>query len=742
MDSVRTNMAIKVAIRFSMGSIALAAGAAVAAGCSADVSHSTESAQTDNEVSDVTAQALVRGAVTLESRDKSGHEGNHDSTTPQISGNGRYVVFASSASNWSTSDTNGTSDIYRKDRSTGTIALISASSGVVGNAGSYDPSVSDGGKVAFESNATNLASGATGTAAIYVSSGGVNARVDVGATGGANGPSTRPRISGDGNFVVFQSDASNLVTGDTNGATDIFVRDLRTNAITRVSVAGGGLQTNGRSYDASISYDGRYIAFTSDATNIQYNDGNGASDVFLYDRVNGTASPVSFSTTGMGGAVGEGASDEAQISGDGRHVIFRSFSQWDSGDATGGIRKTFVKDLSNVGGASSPHCVSLSTSGVLGNATSWQSAISFDGSVVAFASSATNLVAGDTNGAVDVFVRDRAAGRTLRVDARGTTQANGSVQSGSTLGFAGNPSAPASSLLVFDSRATNLVSNDTNGAADVFSAAIAPDPAGSCSNASAPLPPSDPGDRVVISATQRADGQVVIPAPNADWQLQYQYSVPPLPCAPTWNSNGATFYVWGDVDFDAYGSSGSYPLSSYLYNQIVPQLMLGTALSGNDAAYAPSWQRFDSWVIQAQYFWMNADGNFYAQTGPVVAVKPGDRITTVIHYSAATGGIDVSITSPAGGSFITIPRPFPNEAAAFTSWTDFFQKAAVQSGQILGRPQLNIESHYIDSQTLCSIVPWTVEQIALPNVPVTSSSFVTSTYGDFTCGSALTNLTF
>ncbi|HEY2514728.1 MAG TPA: hypothetical protein VGI39_27875 [Polyangiaceae bacterium] len=728
MNDVQSNLAIKVAL--------VAVAASIAAGCAVVTS------QSEPEPTESAAQALVEGAVTLLSRDKTGHEGNHDSTTPQISGNGRYVVFASTATNWSSIDTNGTSDIYRKDRSTGSIALISTSSGVVGNAGSYDPSVSDSGKVVFASNASNLVSGTTGTAAIVVSSGGVSTRADVGASGAANGPSARPRISGDGNFVVFQSDASNLVSGDTNGATDIFVRDLRSSAITRVSVAGGGAQANGRSYDASISYDGRYVAFTSDATNIQYNDGNGVSDVFVYDRVNATASPVSFSTTGMGGAVGEGASDEAQISGDGRHVVFRSFSRWDSFDASGGIRKTFVKDLNVLGGPNAPHCVSLSTSGVLGNGASWQSAISFDGSVVAFASSATNLVAGDTNGDVDVFVRDRAAGRTVRADASGTTQANGSVQTGSTLSFAGTSSAPATSLLVFDSRATNLVSGDTNASADVFSAAITPDPAGSCSSTSAPLPTSDPGNRVVISATQRADSQVVIPAPTADWQLQYEYSVPPLPCAPTWNLNGSTFYVWGDVDFDTYGSSGAYPLSSYQFNQIVPQLMIGTALSGNDASYAPSWQLFDHWVIQAQYFWMNADGNFYAQTGPVVSVKPGDRISTVIHYSAATGGIDVSIASEEGGSYITIPQPFPNEATAFASWKDFFQRAAAQSGQILGRPQLNVETHFIDTPTLCSALPWTVEQIAFPNVPATASSFVTSTYGDFACGSALTNLDF
>lgn len=726
MDNVQSKFAIKLTL--------LAAAASVAAGCSADA---TEPDSREKEAPEAASEALVRGAVSIESKDKSGHIGNHDSTTPQISGNGRYVVFASTATNWVTNDTNNTSDIYRKDRSTGTIALISAASGVVGNAGSYDPSVSDGGKVVFETNASNLATGATGTAAIVVSSGGTNTRVDT----GANGPSTRPRISGDGNFVVFQSDATNLVAGDTNGATDIFLRDLRTSTITRVSVAGGGIQTNGRSYDASISYDGRYIVFTSDASNIQYNDGNGVSDVFIYDRVNGTTSPVSFSTTGMGGAVGEGASDLAQISGDGRHVIFRSSSRWDSND-TGAIRKTFVKDLNNVGGPSSPHCVSLSTSGLLGNGSSWQSAISYDGSVVAFASSASNLVDGDTNGAVDVFVRDRSAGRTLRADAKGTTQANGSVSTGSTLGMAGNPTTPAVSLLVFDSRATNLVSGDTNSSDDVFSAAITPDPAGTCSNSSAPFPPSDPGSRVMVSATQRGDTQITIPDPSGDWQLQYEYSVPPLPCGSNWNQTGSTFYIWGDVDFDAYGQAGSYPLSSYLYNQIVPQLMIGNGLSGNDAAFTPSWQVFNSWIIQAQYFWMNANGNFYAQTGSIVPVSPGDRITTIIHYSAATGGMDVSITSLSGGSYISIPRPFPNEPSAFTSWKDFFQQATAKSGQILGHPQLNIESHYIDNQTFCSVVPWTIEKIAFPNIPVSSSNFITTTYGDFSCPTALTNLTF
>jgi hypothetical protein len=420
--------------------------------------------------------ALSQNSITRESFDNLGRQGNGDSTTPFISGNQQFVVFQSEGNAWApTVDTNRTTDVYLKDRNTGAITLESALNGVVGNAGSLNPSVSDSGKVAFVSNATNLAPGATGpSAAILVNNHGAISRADVALSGAPNGPSTRPQISGDGNWVVFQSDASNLVAADTNGATDVFVRNLNTNQVVRASVTGASTEANGASFDASISYDGRFVAFTSNATNLDFRDFNGVSDVFVRDLQANITFTASFSTTGQGGAVGNGASSQAQISGDGQHVAFRSFStNWDATD-TNGLADIYVKDLL-VGPANFPIRVSLANSGAQANGPSFQSAISFSGNAVAFVSTASNLIASDTNGFADVFVRERSTNQTIRADQlSGAGEPNGSALINSTLKFSGNPSNPSFSFLVFDSNASNLTFGDTNGFADVFSASLSP----------------------------------------------------------------------------------------------------------------------------------------------------------------------------------------------------------------------------------------------------------------------------
>ena len=160
----------------------------------------------------------------------------------------------------------------------------------------------------------------------------------------------------------------------------------------------------------------------------------------------------------------------SEISGNGAFVSFLSAStNWDGTD-TNGLFDVYVK---GVGAGGAPSRVSVSSAGAQANAESSASAISYNGDAVAFVSYASNLVSGDTNGQADVFVRVRSAGQTARVDELGAQQANGSVGS-SGLRFSGNPSNAAFSFLVFDSSATNLTSNDTNGFIDVFSAALSP----------------------------------------------------------------------------------------------------------------------------------------------------------------------------------------------------------------------------------------------------------------------------
>jgi Tol biopolymer transport system component len=168
-----------------------------------------------------------------------GIEGNNASNAPSISGNGRYVAFESLSTNLVAGDGNGVIDIFVHDRNTATTTRVSVDS--LGNEG--------------------------------------------------NGDSNFPSISSDGRYVAFESDADNLigVGNDTNGSTDIFVHDLQTGETTRVSVDSTGTQGDNHSYSPSISSDGKFVAFQSDADNLigVGNDTNGTTDVFVDDRPGG-----------------------------------------------------------------------------------------------------------------------------------------------------------------------------------------------------------------------------------------------------------------------------------------------------------------------------------------------------------------------------------------------------------------------------------------------------------------------
>src|SRR5262249_13825695 len=144
----------------------------------------------------------------------------------------------------------------------------------------------------------------------------------VGAGGAqGDGRSILPAISSDGRYVAFQSDASNLVAGDTNGVTDVFVRDRLTGTTERMSVDSAGVQGNGVSSVPSISADGRYVAFLSDASNLVAGDTNGVTDVFVHDRTTGATERVSVAT---GGTQADRGSGYAAISPDGRFVAIGS----------------------------------------------------------------------------------------------------------------------------------------------------------------------------------------------------------------------------------------------------------------------------------------------------------------------------------------------------------------------------------------------------------------------------------
>jgi len=363
-----------------------------------------------NGYQDIFAHDRVTGETSRVSVASDGTQANSSSRKSSISADGSIVAFYSNATNLVIGDTNGAGDIFVHDRVTGETSRVSvASDGTQANNYSDAPTISaDGRFVAFESSADNLVIGDTnGYLDIFFHDRvtGETSRVSVATdwTQG-NNPSSRPSISGDGRFVQFESGASNLVIGDTNGATDVFVRDMATGETSRVSVATGGVQGNSSSwsYPSAISADGRNVVFTSYASNLVNNDTNGSWDVFVHDRVTGVTSRVSVATGGTQGS-GTFVSVRSVISADGRYAVFPSYdSTLVSGD-TNGTYDVFVHD--RVTAVTSR--VSVATDGTQANGGSDGPSVSADGRFVAFESGAANLVIEDTNNSWDIFVHDR-----------------------------------------------------------------------------------------------------------------------------------------------------------------------------------------------------------------------------------------------------------------------------------------------------------------------------------------------
>ncbi len=271
----------------------------------------------------------------------------------------------------------------------------------------------------------------------------------------ANGPSYGPDLSGDGRLVAFTSQASNLVPGDSNQSSDVFVRDRQAGTTTRVSVGPGGIQGNSTSDGRSISRDGRLVAFVSFASNLVPGDANGTSDVFVHDRRTRTTRRVSVASDGTEG--NNGVADGSSLSADGRFVVFASYaSNLVAGDADG-TADVFAHEL----GTGRTELVSVDAGGAPGNGDGFGGGVSADGRYVVFVSGAGDMVPGDTNGVMDVFVRDRQKRTTQRVSV-GPAGRQGNGDS-----FVGALSADGR-LVALHSAASNLVAGDTNGRVDVF----------------------------------------------------------------------------------------------------------------------------------------------------------------------------------------------------------------------------------------------------------------------------------
>jgi Tol biopolymer transport system component len=294
------------------------------------------------------------GTTTRVSVRSDGRQGNGPSVEPAISGDGRFVTFWSDATNLVANDTNGVGDVFVHDRTTGTTTRVSVRSdggqGIGGSGGSVHPAISaDGRFVTFSSGVPNLiANDTNGTTDVFVHDRTTGRTRRVSVSSGeqqADEVSSGPAISADGRFVAFWSNATNLVQNDTNDATDVFVRDRASGRTRRVSISSDGDQGDQGSFGAvgpavGISSDGRFVTYASFDTNLVPNDTNGITDVFVRDRATSTTTRVSLGTEGNQGDAG---SYYPAISADGRFVAFNSASATLVPNDTNGLTDVFVR---------------------------------------------------------------------------------------------------------------------------------------------------------------------------------------------------------------------------------------------------------------------------------------------------------------------------------------------------------------------------------------------------------------
>ncbi len=346
-----------------------------------------------------------------------------------------------------------------------TVRVSQSASGVQASGSSQAPAMTpDGVRVTFYSTATNLVTGDTNTSSdVFLKNLSSQAitRVSVNSTGAqATGPSgwngtqiVPASISSDGLVVAFCSTATNLVGGDTNGASDVFVRDLSASSTTRVSISSAGVQAMGQARWCALSADGMFVTFSSTANNLVGGD-LAHEDVFLHSRANQITVLISQNTAGQKGI---GDSGLPSVSGDGMRVAFQSLAgNFDALDGNADL-DVFVRDLATL----TTTRISAGPGGSVAFGGSFKPAISADGNFVAYASTATNLVSGDTNGFADIFVHDLQTSST-------------SLVSKSTAGVQANALCTQPYLsadgryCAFESLADNLVAGDANGQNDVF----------------------------------------------------------------------------------------------------------------------------------------------------------------------------------------------------------------------------------------------------------------------------------
>jgi hypothetical protein len=325
-----------------------------------------------------------------------GSEIDDYASNSSISADGQIIAFSSRATNLVSNDTNGTNDVFVHNRETGATIMVSVDSD--GNQG--------------------------------------------------NGSSGDPDLSADGRYVTFTSHANNLVTGDTNNRTDVFVHDLQTGNTERVSLTSEENQVNNSCYDPAISADGRYVVFSTLASNLSPADPTYDVDIYLRDRQTGNTEYIS---TAPDGSEGNGRSDEPRISDDGRYVVFHSRASNLVANDTNNKNDIFLHDRQT--GATTR--ISMGWDGTEADDQSLSPDISGEGRYIVYESVATNLVPGDTNLDYDIFLYNTVTGQTTRISEApdGSDANNSSIKA---------RISQNGRVIVFYSAATNLITYDSN----------------------------------------------------------------------------------------------------------------------------------------------------------------------------------------------------------------------------------------------------------------------------------------
>lgn len=386
------------------------------------------------------------GTTTRVSVSSAGEQTNNGSQDVSMSADGRFVAFGDAASNLVPNDTNDNHDVFVHDRLTSETSRVS-----VGTGGAQLPFGGGVGAISGNGRYVAFLSGADQDIYVHDRVTGETTGVSVATTGGpADGDSGwQPAISFDGRFVVFMSEASNLVPDDTNDRIDLFLRDRLLGTTQRVNVSSSGGQSLGGAADPVISADGRFVGFGTAADDLVPDDTNGQYGGYVHDRVTGVTSLV---TVSSGGEQANAGCDLEFVSADGRLALFdSSASNLVAGDTNGQL-DGFLHD--RLTGETVRVTLAPDGSQILGG-YAYATRISDDSRLVLFASEATNLVPGDTNDVPDVFIQDRVSHETVRVSvASDGTQANDT---------AGVISMSADGRVVaFASVASNLVPGDTN----------------------------------------------------------------------------------------------------------------------------------------------------------------------------------------------------------------------------------------------------------------------------------------